>query len=341
MPSSRHPASGEEWDFEVELGTIRSLERSDQEIQVYLSERVRQEIWAYARTNMSKELGGVLLGIPEDTNGLWQVRITAALKAKKTHADRTSVTFTHETWTQIHHEMEILYPELSIVGWFHTHPGFGVFLSKHDLFIHQNFFNLPWHLAYVVDPMTQQHGFFAWKNDEILPVDMKTLEQEEMGASHETEKDFPRPPAGQSRAFPSSSRMFRRSFYLGAALVVSLILLMGTNVPRMLFEPSPSLEARLEEKEATIQNLSDQLIEAEEEIQRLDAEVGELEKWVEELSGDRFFVYRVRPGDSLWSISRQFYDDPAEYAYLMRLNNLQDPDRLRTGQQLLLYRAGD
>ena len=31
------------------------------------------------------------------------------------------------------------FPECDIVGWYHTHPSFGIFLSHHDLFIHQQF----------------------------------------------------------------------------------------------------------------------------------------------------------------------------------------------------------
>ena len=59
--------------------------------------------------------------------------------------------FTQETWTRIHEEKDARYPDHKIVGWYHSHPGFGVFLSDHDLFIHKNFFSQPGQLAWVFD----------------------------------------------------------------------------------------------------------------------------------------------------------------------------------------------
>ena len=56
------------------------------------------------------------------------------------------------------------YPDLDIVGWYHTHPDFGIFLSSHDLFIHRHFFAQPLQVAYVVDPIRQTRGFFQWRD---------------------------------------------------------------------------------------------------------------------------------------------------------------------------------
>jgi hypothetical protein len=49
-----------------------------------------------------------------------------------------------------------------MVGWYHTHPGWGVFLSGPDSFICRNFFNRPLDLALVIDPCRQDRGFFQW-----------------------------------------------------------------------------------------------------------------------------------------------------------------------------------
>ena len=56
------------------------------------------------------------------------------------------------------------------MGWYHTHPDFGIFLSSHDLFIHRNFFDQPLQVAYVVDPIRQTRGFFRWKDDGLDEV---------------------------------------------------------------------------------------------------------------------------------------------------------------------------
>lgn len=45
-----------------------------------------------------------------------------------------------------------------IVGWAHTHPGFGVFLSDFDKEQHQRLFPEPWQIAYVMDTQAQEKG---------------------------------------------------------------------------------------------------------------------------------------------------------------------------------------
>jgi hypothetical protein len=60
------------------------------------------------------------------------------------------------------------YPDDRIVGWYHSHPGFGVFLSEHDIFIHRNFFSDPNQVAWVFDPHSDEEGCFVWQDGEIV-----------------------------------------------------------------------------------------------------------------------------------------------------------------------------
>ena len=64
---------------------------------------------------------------------------------------------------RIHETLETKYPGKKIVGWYHTHPGFGIFLSGMDLFIQNNFFNQPWQIATVYDPKAEEEGTFIWR----------------------------------------------------------------------------------------------------------------------------------------------------------------------------------
>lgn len=40
-------------------------------------------------------------------------------------------------------------PGKRIVGWYHSHPRFGIFLSAHDIAIQTVYFGQPWQVAYV------------------------------------------------------------------------------------------------------------------------------------------------------------------------------------------------
>lgn len=51
--------------------------------------------------------------------------------------------------------------ELRIVGWWHSHPGFGCFLSRTDLHTQEAFFYEPYQVALVVDPIKNELEFFT------------------------------------------------------------------------------------------------------------------------------------------------------------------------------------
>jgi proteasome lid subunit RPN8/RPN11 len=55
-----------------------------------------------------------------------------------------------------------------IVGWFHTHPGHGVFMSATDRDNHR-LYTQSWQVALVVDPHSRQWGFFNGPNCEPVP----------------------------------------------------------------------------------------------------------------------------------------------------------------------------
>jgi proteasome lid subunit RPN8/RPN11 len=97
----------------------------------------------------------------KDDNGPFVI-ISAAIRGEAASNKLAEVTFTHETWAKINERMDKEFSSLSIVGWYHTHPDFGIFLSDRDRFIHEHFFNEPGQVAYVVDPIKKQEGMFIW-----------------------------------------------------------------------------------------------------------------------------------------------------------------------------------
>lgn len=135
-----------------------------------LSLRVDEEVIRAMRRHVdvdtSVEQGGVLVGRVDGETGT--VTITASVPAFAAVSRAASLTFTHDTWDRVNAIVEEQHPHERIVGWYHSHPHFGVFLSSYDQFIHQNFFSQPWHVAYVVDPLLGQDGFFGWRQGEIV-----------------------------------------------------------------------------------------------------------------------------------------------------------------------------
>ena len=137
-----------------------------EDLPIFVDIDVMRDMESHALTDTSVELGGVMLGGQfEDEDGQPFVVVTDSLRAEHYEATKGSFKFTHETWQKISRQRDEFPPELQMVGWYHTHPDWGVFLSGMDDFICQNFFNRPLDLALVIDPCRGDRGWFQWMPD--------------------------------------------------------------------------------------------------------------------------------------------------------------------------------
>ena len=139
----------------------RKLKHRPPEVVVH-SDIIRQ-IRQHARSSSKTEVCGVLIGRESGKS----VEIEACIRGVNAEQAGAHVTFTQDTWEHIYKIKDKQYPEQRIVGWYHSHPGFGIFLSDHDLFIHQNFFSGPQQVAWVYDPHSDEEGCFGWIGDRI------------------------------------------------------------------------------------------------------------------------------------------------------------------------------
>ncbi len=123
-----------------------------------------ESIHDHGKENTDVEICGVLVGnVYRDASGPW-LYVEAIIRGDAAEGHATQVTFKAATWEHIQREMEDKHGDKRIVGWYHTHPGFGIFLSGMDLFIQDNFFNLPWQTAFVYDPLGGDEGSFVWRS---------------------------------------------------------------------------------------------------------------------------------------------------------------------------------
>lgn len=154
-------------DVQLPLNFVTHGEVEPDDVKVYIHQNTYNAIERFSRSDMDHELGSILFGGYSQYSNKMHVVISDHIEAKYTDATASTLTFTHETWDYIHKEHATRYPNLKILGWQHTHPGYGIFLSNYDVFIQENFFNLPFQVAYVVDPKQNLRGFFQWKSGKI------------------------------------------------------------------------------------------------------------------------------------------------------------------------------
>jgi proteasome lid subunit RPN8/RPN11 len=131
----------------------------EQSIPVFIHAAVLDDVLDFSLSVTDREVGGFLLG------GLYRdrvsyVEVTEFLPAGNTIGAFSSLTFTHDTWALLNRQVEQRPSPTRVVGWHHTHPGLGVAMSRHDEFIHRNFFSLPWQVALVVDPRAGELALF-------------------------------------------------------------------------------------------------------------------------------------------------------------------------------------
>lgn len=147
---------------------ILLIGESDQsEKKVYILQKTYNDIHRFTKDKIKNESGGILVGKEISEFGKSNILIAGFIEAKHCEATPTTLKFTHKSWEYIHSELEKNYPDGKIVGWIHTHPDFGIFLSQYDKFIQENFFADENQVAYVIDPIQKAEGFYVWVNGKI------------------------------------------------------------------------------------------------------------------------------------------------------------------------------
>ena len=138
------------------------------ELRIAIDKKAYAEVIGHAVLEPEVEVCGVLVGrLLRDAQGEY-LHIRAAIRGEAAKQEGAQVTFTHDTWNHIHQEMDARYRDEEIVGWYHTHGGFGIFLSEMDSFIHKNFFSAPHQVAYVFDPLAGSEGFFQSRDGQLV-----------------------------------------------------------------------------------------------------------------------------------------------------------------------------
>jgi 26S proteasome regulatory subunit N11 len=110
---------------------------------------------------LPNETGGFLLGQAafDPESGSWYNWIDEVVPIKPAEANPVHFSFSWKDVDQVrsHRERE----EKALIGWYHTHPGLGVFLSDTDLHkTHQQLFNEVFQVALVYDPVRGCAGYF-------------------------------------------------------------------------------------------------------------------------------------------------------------------------------------
>jgi proteasome lid subunit RPN8/RPN11 len=351
--------NSESGDVQLPLNFLSFGEIEPDDVKVYIKQDVYKALEKYASSDTSKELGTILIGDYCEELGKTHAVISDYIEAKYTDASASTLTFTHETWDYVHKQHDKKYPNKKIIGWQHTHPNYGIFLSNYDLFIQDNFFNMPFQVAYVIDPIQNLRGFFQWKNgkteklkgyyiyDDVgtpIKIEQKKLKDEN------NKKDV----SGKKNVALISVLCL-----LVLALGVFSINLKGKYNKQLIVQEN--MTSQLEEQAKTIDSLETQLVDAaldpsgittaNELIKRIENKEIALEnqdeilKQLKDLVGlntddakvVHLVAYTVKSGDTLTTICDEHkIDYQANKNIILALNGISNPNEIGVEQIIIL-----
>ncbi len=181
---------------------------------VYIKQQLIDQIRKHAQRNLDKEVAGFLIGnVYQDTNSpeIFVLIEDQILAQHTTNESLVAVTITPASWNSFWETMKQRNGSQILVGWHHSHP-FSIdknnvddmqsrntregikreeakvishistaFFSPEDMFIHQHFFNLPYHIALVVDPNAPPGcgdiAIYGWVDGRIYERPINIIEE--------------------------------------------------------------------------------------------------------------------------------------------------------------------
>ena len=293
----------------------------------------------FSRTDA--EVGGFLIGRIEEGD----THITAARPALAAQSGQTHLTFTHDAWDEVLPLLETDYPGQSIVGWYHSHPGFGVFLSEYDIFIQENFFGSTGQIALVVDPLAGTYGFLTARGGEAQEVTQSKTQRKPLGRVGADKVDVAASPAetGRPRMRLLPAILAALAFGIIAAASGWLVgSLQGQD------QASRSAQTRIDDLQAQVGSLEDQLTAA----LAIPAPETSTEPTPEPTPtpaptpspagpqpGDAVQVtveHVLAPGETLWTLASRYLGSGELYVQIVDANPGINPENLQAGQVIVI-----
>ncbi len=147
----------------------RSPAGASTEILIVAHLNVYSTIHEHCISALPNETGGFLLGhvgFDSDEN-CWHVEVDEAVSLELSEQTPAYLSFTWRDVNRIRTYREDRFKAL--VGWYHTHPDMGIFLSDTDLDkTHRILFAEPFQIALVYDPVRRSAGYFFWEGPQKI-----------------------------------------------------------------------------------------------------------------------------------------------------------------------------
>lgn len=168
---------------------------------------VYSTIHEHALDALPNETGGFLLGrVAFDAQRQsWHIEVDETIPVEPLSQDPVHFSFTWRDVDRVRSHREA--QKKALIGWYHTHPDVGVFLSDTDLEkTHRVLFAEPFQLALVYDPVRRRAGYFFWEGPQVIDASQALWREFEIAVSAEPAPVAPpASPEGTAAAEPAGA----------------------------------------------------------------------------------------------------------------------------------------
>lgn len=131
---------------------------ADPSVLVFANQRCFDAMYEHAHCDILREQAGILCGEAYQDSSQLYLDVNSAVPVD-TISNPVHFQFHERSWESVWKQCE----NKAILGWYHTHPGFGIFLSPTDLRTQANYFAARWQITVVIDPISREFGIFDGK----------------------------------------------------------------------------------------------------------------------------------------------------------------------------------
>jgi proteasome lid subunit RPN8/RPN11 len=130
---------------------------NDRQFELYIPKKCMDKINKHCEFYAERrlEVMGFLVGDVYKFKGFTFALVKDVISSEL-RSTNISVRFEKDGFGGLFEKLENLDYEYIIVGWYHSHPGMGCFLSSKDIDTQKRIFNRPFHSALVVDPISKE-----------------------------------------------------------------------------------------------------------------------------------------------------------------------------------------
>lgn len=144
---------------------VKQMGAVDHRRKIYVEDYVYTYLYQYGKSRGCTEKVAALVGRQIEIDGEEILMICGAIQGRDATEENGTLTFSAATWEYVGSQMDKYFQGMTLVGWVHCQPGFGAFLMSKDEAFHKLYFQEPWQVLFVVDPVDKLDTFYIYNEE--------------------------------------------------------------------------------------------------------------------------------------------------------------------------------